>query len=467
MDIIGILLVLISLALLMYSAFKGISVIIMAPVLAVFTFLMESLILGRPMAFSVLTEYFMKGMADYVFSYFLIFLLGAIFGKIMDASGCAMKIATFISEKLGKNLALLAVILSCAVLTYGGVSLFVVAFAAYPIGAELFRKSDIPKRFLPATIAVGAITFTMTALPGSPQIQNAIPMKYFGTDAYAGPILGIVGAVIMLGGGYFWLYFRIKKAKANGEGYGAADESSAKTSESKADVLPNIVVAFLPILAVLAINFIASRYVFPNIDLSYLQDTFGKSPSDVIGNWSLITALILSVLLCLATNLKRLKGRVIPCLDEGIAGSFPAIMNTAAVVGYGAVIKHLGAFVTIKDAVTGFSENPLIATAAGSTLLAGITGSASGGLTITLDALGSELIAMGGQMGIGNEVLHRVASLASGGLDSLPHNGAVITLLAVTGMTHKKSYFDICICSVVIPLIATVAAVILGTLGVC
>ncbi len=462
----GVFCIIISLGLLMYLAYKGVSVIILAPVLAVFTYVAEGFFtdLHGSYGLATLTETFMGGMSNYIFNYFLIFLLGAVFGKLMDSTGSALKIARIVSTSLGNRRAVLAVIISCSILTYGGVSLFVVAFAAYPIAAELFREANIPRRFLPATIAVGAVTFTMTALPGSPQIQNAIPMKYFGTDVYAAPVIGIVCSIIMLGLSYAWISYRVKTAKAAGYGF---DEDVNRTDDVSYDNLPSGFLALLPAILVLVINFIFSKFIFVNMDLSYLIDNYGKQPSDLIGNWSLIVALIIAIVVCLITNLERQRGKVRETLNDGIQGSFIAMMNTAAVVGYGGVIKTLAAFNIVKEGIIGLSDNPLIAGSISSTVLAGITGSASGGLSIALEALSGNLMAMADSAGISYEALHRITAIASGGIDTLPHNGAVVTLLVVTATNHKSSYFDIFVVSVAIPLVALIVAIVMGTLGIC
>ena len=187
--------IVLALVLLMAFAYRGLPVIVFAPIFA----LLAAGLSGRPLLPSY-TESFMGSAADYVKSFFPLFLLGAIFGKLMETSGAAGSIAAVIVGALGPGRAILAVVLACAVLTYGGVSLFVVAFAVYPLAAALFREADIPKRLIPGAIALGAFTFTMDALPGSPQIQNLIPTRYFGTDAYAAPVVGTAGgaAVFLL-----------------------------------------------------------------------------------------------------------------------------------------------------------------------------------------------------------------------------------------------------------------------------
>ncbi len=278
----GVLGIIISLLLLMYLAYKGITVLILAPLLAMLAVAFSG---DLPMLASY-TEVFMKDFAGYAKTYFPLFLLGAIFGKVMDDSGAAKSIANFIANKLGKDKAILAVVLSCAILTYGGVSLFVVAFAVYPIAAELFREANIPKRLIPGTIALGAFTFTMTALPGSPQIQNAIPMTYFGTTAWAAPILGIVASIVMFGVGMCWLNRRARKAMEIGEGYGNHKEEIEMFDISS---LPNVGIAIMPIIVVLVLNYILGKY-FGNMNAEYLKD-FGTSIDKVKGVWSLIVSL--------------------------------------------------------------------------------------------------------------------------------------------------------------------------------
>ena len=229
---IGVIGIIISLILLMYLAYRGWSIILLAPILALFAAAFTIVEGGDFHGLAIYTEDFMASLAGYVKTYFPIFLLGAVFGRLLDASGAANSIAEFIGEKLGKEKAILAVVIACGIITYGGVSLFVAVFAIYPIGAALFRQAGIPKRLLPPAIALGAFTFTMTAIPGTPQIQNAIPMQYFGTDAFAAPILGIVSAIVMFGGGMLWLTSRAKKAMAAGEGYGEHPGETLSTVDS-------------------------------------------------------------------------------------------------------------------------------------------------------------------------------------------------------------------------------------------
>ena len=459
---IGVIGIILSLILLMYLAYRGISVLILAPILACFAALLNGFATGDIHILATYTEVFMKSLGGYVMKYFPLFLLGAIFGKVMDDTGAAKSIANVICEKLGKKRAIISIVLACAILTYGGVSLFVVAFAVYPIAAELFREVGIPKRFIPGAIALGAFTFTMTALPGTPQIQNAIPMQFFGTDVYAAPILGIIASAIMFFGGLFWLEFRAKKAMAKGENYGKhLNEDIVKIDTNN---LPNFWISMLPIIVVLVMSFILSKYIFPNVNLDYLSK-YETSASKVIGNWSLIISLATSIIVAFTFNYKRMENPL-ETLTKGVNGSFLAVMNTASEVGYGNVIAGLAAFAIVKSALLGFSSNPLISEAVSVSSLAGITGSASGGLSIALGAFVEVYLKEAQALGISPEVLHRISAIACGGLDTLPHNGAVVTLLGVTGMTHKESYIDIGMCTAIIPTLAVLACIILGSIGV-
>ncbi|PKM25513.1 MAG: transporter [Gammaproteobacteria bacterium HGW-Gammaproteobacteria-13] len=457
--------ILISLALLMYLAYRGINVLILAPLLALLALLFAGDI---GLLLPTYTQVFMKAMGGYVIQFFPLFLLGALFGKLMDDSGSARAIAHGIVAKVGSERAILAIVLACGILTYGGVSLFVVAFAVYPIGAALFREAGIPKRLIPGAIALGSFTFTMTALPGTPAIQNAIPNPFFGTDAFAAPGLGVIAGLIMFGLGTWWLTAQSRKLMAAGEGYGehrddpVADKSVAEDNRT----IPGLWLALLPIFVVIGLNFLMAKQVLPSIDTSYLaKPEFGglQDAKSLIGIWSIIVALSAAILLLIAMHWKRwmdLKKSV----NDGAFGSMLPILNTAAEVGYGTVIASLAGFVIIRDLVLGVSDNPLISEAVAVNILAGITGSASGGMSIALKTLGEQYLTLANAAGISPELLHRVAAMASGCMDTLPHNGAVISLLAICKLTHRESYKFIFVNTVAFPMVALVVVITLGTM---
>jgi H+/gluconate symporter-like permease len=478
---VGIAGILLSLALLIYLAYRGLSVLILAPLMALLAVLFSP---GTPLLASY-TQVFMKALGGFVVLYFPLFLLGAVFGKLMEVSGSARVIAHRIVGRLGSGHAVLAIVLACALLTYGGVSLFVVAFAVYPVAAALFREARVPKRLIPATIALGAFTFTMTALPGTPAIQNAIPMPYFGTTPFAAPGLGIIGGVVMFGLGMAWLSRRARAAARAGEGYGAeADEEPPRPQKALRELAqgegydvmeigapagagPGFGVAVAPIVLVVGLNYLFSSVVFPALDTSYLaSELYGKTSIDALrGVWAIICALTISNVTLLALNWRRIAD-VKRALDDGASAAVLPIFNTASQVGYGAVIASLAGFALIRDAVLGIAPgNPLISLSIAVNALAGITGSASGGMSIALQTLGATYLELARSAGIAPELLHRVTAIATGGLDALPHNGAVITLLSICGLTHRQSYADIFVVAAAAPLAALVVVVTLGTLA--
>lgn len=453
--------IIISLFLLMYFAYRGYSVLILAPLMATLAVALSGDILS---ALPIYTTVFMKALSGFLLKFFPIFLLGAVFGQLMADSGAATAIARTVVSKLGANKAILAVVLVCAILTYGGVSLFVVAFAIYPIAKDLFKSAGVPKRLIPGAIALGSFTFTMTALPGTPAIQNAIPIPYYGTNAFAAPILGIIGSLVMFGLGMLWLQRRAHSAKTAGEGYGIHEDD-----ELHADNLDphhtSFMVAMIPLVLVIGINALLTYAVFPNMDFSALQAQFKDLDiKGALGLWSIIIALVTAIIALIVLRLGKWTN-LQHSLNKGAYSSMLPIFNTGSEVGYGAVIATLAGFAVLRDSVLNLSpNNPLISEALAMTTLAGITGSSSGGLSIALPILGKEYLAQAVAHGINPELLHRVAVMAAGGLDTLPHSGAVITLFAICHLTHKQSYKDVAMVTMAIPLIAVTVVIVLGTM---
>lgn len=440
-----ILIVLTALILLMVVAYRGMSVILCAPLCALFAVLLAH----GP--FDVLPFYsslFMKKLVTFVQNYFPVFLLGAVFGKLIDLSGAASSISRAMISSLGARNVMLAIVLACAVLTYGGVSLFVVAFAVYPLAAGLFREANIPKRLIPGTIALGSFTFTMDALPGTPQIQNVIPTTFFGTDLYAAPILGCCGALFVLAMGMGYLVWQWRRAIAQGEGYGEGHLQEPEAVAESTSTMP-FLLAMLPLLVVAGVNFVLGRRLPQIYGATYNFADVGHAEDGVVevaklaGIWSIELALSAGILVTFALGYRRIVPQVKKGLDAAVAGALLATMNTASEYGFGGVIAALPGFEAVKNAVSGAFQDPLVNQAVSVNLLAGVTGSASGGLSLALAAMGPTYLEAAQREGISPEVLHRVASMASGGMDTLPHNGAVITLLLITGLTHRQSYKDI------------------------
>lgn len=470
--------IVVALGLLIWLAFRGFTLLLAAPAAA----LVAAAFSGEPLL-AKWTLTFMTGAANFIRNLFPLFLLGGVFGKLMDDSGAALSIARTITDKLGESRAIMAVVLACAVLTYGGVSLFVVAFAVFPVADALFRQAGVPHRLIPPAIALGAFTFTMTALPGTPAIQNAIPMPVFGTTLFAAPVLGVLASAVMLGFGLWWLRSVEMRARAAGEGYRAvsavpADDQLVRARATNADnfdpaelphghhspQLPSFALAVAPILIVLAVNLLMSLVVLPRVDTGFLAEPrFDTTLAAVSGTWSVVTALAVASLV-LALLLRKRLPEMRKTLDAGASASVLPGLNTASLVGFGAVVAALPAFAVVRDGFLAVPGGPLVSLAVAANVMGGITGSASGGLIIALNALGETYAQLAAAAGIDPALMHRVAAISSGALAMLPHNGAVVTLLAICGATQRGSYREIMMVGLIGPLLALAVVIVLGGL---
>ena len=474
--------ILLGLALLIWLAYRGWSILLLAPGAA----LIAAAFAGGPLL-AYWTQTFMDSASRFVAQFFPLFLLGALFGKLMEDSGSVSAIAQFMTDRLGPARAVLTVVLAGAFVTYGGVSLFVAFFVLVPMAQALFRTAGLPNRLIPATIALGTSTFTMSALPGTPAIQNAIPMPFFGTTPLAAPGLGIIAAAIMLAFGLWWLGRAAAAALRRGEGYDpaatiAVDEAvENETVRQRATTArefdppevrhghpsseaPPISLAALPLIVVVGVNVLMTLVILPNLDVSFLaKEEFGATSLSAVGGvWSVVTALMAAIVAVIAINRRRLPG-LRETMDAGANASVLPVLSVASLVGFGAVVAAVPAFAIVRNWVLSIEGGPLVSLAVATNLLAALTGSASGGLTIALDALGSTYMRLAAEHGIDPSLLHRIAVLSAGTLDSLPQNGAVVTLLAVCGSTHRESYFDIVMAAIVGPIIALAAVIMLGS----
>ncbi|ATO35763.1 MULTISPECIES: GntP family permease [Geobacillus] len=430
-----------SLGLLIFLTMRGINIIIAALISSILVALTGGLNLEK-----ALMESYMTGFTGYFASWFLIFLAGAIFGKVMEDTGSADSIAHWVKEKFGAKHAVLAVVAACAIMTYGGVSLFVVGFSVYPIAVSLFRQSNTPHRFIPAAMVFGSVSFTMTS-PYSPEIQNIIPTQFFHTTPGAGGWVGLfVGATIAVTGSLY-LTRVVQKAKQNGETFSLpyrTDDISGEVSEVAASIeqgagrpLPNIVCAMLPLVVVI---------VSLNILAKFISSTSAG-----------VASLILGIVLCWVLNAKFVR-KFWESMASGTQDALVAAANTCAVVGFGEVAKNVPAFQKAVDVLVNIPGPELLGLGLAVTIICGMTGSASGGLGIALPILAPIYMAKGLDPG----AMHRVAALASGGLDSLPHNGYIVTTIrAVCHETHERTYKPIFVLSVVIPLAGMFLAILL------
>lgn len=471
--------ILLGLVVLMALAYRGWTILLLAPLAAA----IAALFAGEPLL-AHWTQTFMGSAARFLAQFFPLFLLGALFGKLMDDSGSVDAIAEFMTNTLGPQRAVLAVVLAGALVTYGGVSLFVAFFVLAPMGIALFRAAGIPRRLLPAAIALGTSTFTMSALPGTPAIQNAIPMPFFGTTPFAAPGLGFIAALVMLSFGLWWLALREKRARRAGEGFGGAalppetDELQIRELASTAREFdpaelhhgqhsldrPSITLAVLPLALVVGVNLLMTALILPAMDTDFLAEPrWGSSSISTVGGvWSVATALLVGCIVLVLINRARLP-KLRDSVDAGANASVLPVLSVASLVGFGAVVAALPAFEGVREWVLGIGGGPLVSLAMATNILAALTGSASGGMTIALQALGPTYLEIAAATGLNPELLHRVAVIASCTLDSLPHNGAVVTMLAVCGCTHRESYLDIVMVAVVGALLALAAVIGLGT----
>ncbi|MFS8037502.1 GntP family permease [Xanthobacter sp. AM11] len=483
----GLIGILVGLSALIYLAFRGSSILLLAPLAG----LIAAAFSGEPLLASW-TQTFMRNAADFVAQFFPLFLLGALFGKLMEDSGSVTAIANTMTQKLGTRRAILAVVLAGAIVTYGGVSLFVAFFVIAPMGIALFRAAGVPRRLMPAAIALGTSTFTMSAMPGTPSIQNAIPMPFFGTTPFAAPGLGLIASLIMLGFGMWWLKRQEARARARGEGFGPVTEPDNEAAEEAAEnpivrerattagpfdpaeihsseetqKVPPIFLAALPIIVVIVVNLVMSFAVLPRMDVAFLaQPEWGSSSLSAVGGvWSVMVALLAAILTVIAINFRSVP-ELRATMTAGANASVLPILSVASLVGFGAIVASLPAFADVRNWVLSIEGGPLVSLAVATNILAALTGSASGGLTIALDALGPTYMKIAAEIGMDPALMHRVAVIGSGTLDSLPHNGAVVTLLSVCGVTHKEGYLDIVMAAVVGALIALAAVIALGTLA--
>ena len=429
---------LLGLALLIWLTMRGVELLIAAPLCALLVAITSGFAPFPQLAAEgapSFTAAYMTGFVGFVQTWFFMFLLGSLFGKIMEASGAADSVANWIVTKLGAKHAVLAVVLACSVLTYGGVSLFVVAFSVYPMALSLFRVADVPRRFVPAALAFGSVTFTMTSA-GSPEIQNWIPTKFLGTTPYAGWEVSLVVALAMGIGGYLWLAWMVKRAVTAGERFEVRLDDP--TTEQRS--LPAMWQGALPLLAVLSVSFI-------------WHDSLKES--------ALIIALGAGVLTGIVLNWSRLQGRLSGAAAGGALGALIAIANTAAVVGFGGVAKLTGGFQSAVDLMTTLPGEPLIGAAIAVSVIAGLTGSASGGQTIALPLIAPHYL----DQGVDPDALHRVVAIASGGLDSLPHNGYVVTTIrSICRESYAAAYPAVGALTVLVPILGTALAVALFSL---
>ena len=426
--------ILVGLALLLVLTLKKVPVVYAAAISVIFIALFSRL----PVV-STMTGDYMTGFANFVKSSWLMLLLGAILSKVMDITGAARSIASFIIGKLGVKFAIPAIVIAGGLLTYGGVSAMVSCFALYPITLAVFREADMPRKLIPATIGAGIFTW-VTMLPGNPQVQNIIPSSFLPTNAMAAPVVGVVCGVFTLALILVYLMWESNRARKNGEGFIVDEETSkvlAKTDEMDANgKLPNVVLAILPIVCVAVV-------------LNVLKQDIS-------------VALLSGIVLCCILFFKNITG-VQKLLTDAVSSAAVTTINASAIVAIGSVVKAAPGFNQIVNGILNFStsgRNPLIIFGIATTLLCGLNASGMGGLSTTLSVLAEPFMAMG----VNPAIMHRIGVIASVGLDSLPHSGGIVAVLAISGVSYKEGYKYLFVVTVVITLLALALALVLGNI---
>lgn len=404
---------------------------------------------------TALTSLF-NGIGSTFGTYFPIFFFATIYGQLMSETGCANAIANYFIKLFGSKSVVLVISITTALLVYGGVTAMVVAFTVFPIGVNLIRKADITKKLLPAMIQLGQATFALTALPGTPQLNNIIPTAYLGTTSTAAPVLGLIATAIMFGLGWVYLEHEVRKSRERGEHFEESSLRPGSIREMDESSLPSPLPAFLPVILLIVLYILFERVTFGSYSLKAMN-SFAP----------VCTAMIIAIIYLLVLGIgKGQKEEMVNALKTGAASSFGPLLSFATVVGFGSVIKATSGYASLVTMVTGLNMNPFLSAALSVTILAGVTGSASGGINI---ALSSEALVRSWTSQLTSQAqlnaLHRIISVSSCGLDSLPHCGGILATLDVCQESHATAYKYIFMITVIFTLIAAAAIVLLSMMG--
>lgn len=455
-DFVGYAGLLASVFLLIWLALRGIDIIFAALLSAIVIILTNQLAFAE----SLLSGFALGKLGAFTFAgkFFLLFAAGAIFGRVMGDSGAAASVALALIRRMGAEKALIVTTLSCALLTYGGVVVFVVIFAMYPLGLQLLKEANIPKRLFCAALALGAGTFTLTALPGTPSIQNVISATALNTSLFAAPWLGMIGGITMFALGLWYLETQRRLAHDRAEGFepGPRDQ----LIDVNAEPLPHWVLAVSPLVVVLGTIMLPRLFLAEGAAVTGSAAQLLEFANNQPVVWPSVALLLGSVQAALL--FPRVRYRALLVMGRGTQDAILPLINTAAVIGFAGVVTQTQGFQTFLTLAIDSGLPPLLSVFGSISLISAITGSASGGLQIFMQTLGPQYL----EMGLEPEVLHRVATIASGGFDSLPHCGAVVAMLTITQLTHKQAYRDVGVITVVIPVIATLVTIGAASLGI-
>lgn len=421
---------LLAIILMIVLIFFRVNILITAPIVSIFLCLVSGLDVVDTMASG-----FMVSFATFAQNNFLIFASSALFAKVMQDTGMAASIAKGISQKLGAHLAVFCVFVVSAILTYGGVSLFVVVFVIYPVALQLFKEANITRSLIPGAIAAGAFTFAAFCLPGSPQAGPIIATQYLGTDLMVMPVLGIVCALFMFVIDILYFHWVLKRSRKAGRGFESDPAIEEEIKRIEQLTLPNVWLSVLPIVVVvITVNFIKLPVYY---------------------------CMAIGVVISMAFGWKNIPDKL-ETLNSGVESAIFALINTCAANGFGGVAQQTQGFADLVEIMTTTTVlPPLLSIGIATTLIAGACGSGTGGLGIAVSTLGPIYL----DMGINPGLIHRIACVSCCGLDSLPHNGAVVTLLKYTGISHKDGYIHIGVTTVIVPLLTLALMVFLGAIG--
>ena len=392
---------------------------------------------------TTLTDNFMTGMSGFAGNWFLLFMLSAIFGKVMGDSGASVGIANKMLKLLGEKSVVLVIMLTGLVLSYGGIGTFIIAFSLYPIAVALFQKADIPKKLIVATIMVCPVTVCMAMLPGSPSTQNLIPTQYFETTAYAGAKIGIICSVIMFAAAYLFLNWQIRKAKAAGEHFVASPgEDIMDLSAVDEGKTPSTLACFTPIIVLLVLMF----------GIQSLTDI----PSAYAVAIAMACAIVVGCILY--RDYLDIKAAV----SDGAASGLGSLIATSSIMGFGSVVSASPAYESITSALVNMNANPLVTALVSINVIAAITGSSAGGLNIFLSSMGEYLASSG----LNTAMLHRVVCIASSGFDAMPHASGMVVCNQIAKTSQRDTYKYVFITCAIMPFCCAILACIIGTLGI-
>ena len=448
-EIISLIGILVSLGLIMWLAYKGVNLLIVGPLCSLICLLFAygSLDITKGMLDS-----YSAGFGNYAKSFFIMFALGSLFGRLTSDTGTgkiiALKLATALEKINVKtraariSLTILLISLITTILCLGGVSSFVVIFTMVGIMKPLFEAQDIPWHTSLCGITIGSQVFTATMIPGSPAIQNLIPMKILGTTATAAPMLALASAGVSIIFCVIYVLYVARKAEKEDERFMPTGTVISQTLKSDIDIKEGESITWSQFLMALT----------PSIILLIALNGFNVKPE---------AALFIGIIVNIVLYWNKI-ANLGTTLGEGAFAGGRTLLGVCAVVGFGNVVKIVPGYTFVVSMLDSIPGPPVVQLVIATNLIAGVTGSASGGLAIALETFAQRYLAMG----ISPEVIHRVSAMACYGLDSLPHNGSVINMINTAGLTHQNSYKHFLWCTVIIPVFVSVFSIVFVEMGI-